>query len=130
VVPARHGPWYDGAMHHATSADGAVGARTAGSSTAAHGRPDATSTTSFGAHSEVGQLRKVMVCAPERGHRRLTPTNCDTLLVGGVRWVENAERDHVDVVSKMRDRDIDVVEMHDRRRSHSPRPRPGSSSSR
>ena len=31
--------------------------------------------TKFGVHSEVGQLRKVMVCAPGRAHQRLTPTN-------------------------------------------------------
>ncbi len=30
----------------------------------------------FGVHSEVGQLRKVMVCAPGRAHQRLTPSNC------------------------------------------------------
>jgi len=29
----------------------------------------------FGVHSEVGQLRKVMVCAPGRAHQRLTPSN-------------------------------------------------------
>ncbi len=34
----------------------------------------------FGVHSEVGQLRKVMVCAPGRAHARLTPSNCDQLL--------------------------------------------------
>lgn len=27
----------------------------------------------FGVHSEVGQLHKVMVCAPGRAHNRLTP---------------------------------------------------------
>ena len=34
----------------------------------------------FGVHSEVGQLRKVMVCAPGKAHSRLTPSNCDQLL--------------------------------------------------
>ena len=71
-----------------------------------------TSETKFGVHSEVGQLRKVMVCAPGRAHARLTPTNCDALLFDDVLWVENAKRDHFDFVSKMRDRGIDVVEMH------------------
>ena len=33
----------------------------------------------FGVHSEVGQLRKVMVCAPGRAHARLTPSNCHAL---------------------------------------------------
>jgi arginine deiminase len=70
------------------------------------------STATFGVHSEVGQLRKVMVCAPGRAHQRLTPTNCDDLLFDDVLWVENAKRDHFDFVSKMRDRGIEVVEMH------------------
>ena len=66
----------------------------------------------FGVHSEVGQLRKVMVCAPGRAHSRLTPSNCDQLLFDDVLWVENAKRDHFEFVMKMRDRGIDVVEMH------------------
>ena len=66
----------------------------------------------FGVHSEVGQLRKVMVCAPGRAHQRLTPSNCDALLFDDVLWVENAKRDHFDFVTKMRDRGIEVVEMH------------------
>ena len=69
-------------------------------------------TAEFGVHSEVGQLRKVMVCAPGRAHARLTPTNCDDLLFDDVMWVENAKRDHFDFITKMRDRGIDVVEMH------------------
>jgi len=66
----------------------------------------------FGVHSEVGQLRKVMVCAPGRAHQRLTPSNCDALLFDDVLWVENAKRDHFDFMTKMRDRGIEVVEMH------------------
>ena len=66
----------------------------------------------FGVHSEVGQLRKVMVCAPGRAHQRLTPSNCDQLLFDDVLWVENAKRDHFDFMMKMRDRGIEVVEMH------------------
>jgi arginine deiminase len=66
----------------------------------------------FGVHSEVGQLRKVMVCAPGRAHQRLTPSNCDALLFDDVLWVENAKRDHFDFMQKMRDRGVDVVEMH------------------
>src|SRR5687768_8907816 len=68
---------------------------------------------SFGVHSEVGKLHKVMVCAPGRAHQRLTPSNCDQLLFDDVLWVDNAKRDHFDFVQKMRDRGIDVVEMHD-----------------
>ena len=67
----------------------------------------------FGVHSEVGQLRKVMVCAPGRAHQRLTPSNCDQLLFDDVLWVENAKRDHFDFVTKMRERGVEVVEMHE-----------------
>jgi len=70
------------------------------------------SETKFGVHSEVGQLRKVMVCSPGRAHQRLTPSNCDDLLFDDVMWVENAKRDHFDFITKMRDRGVDVVEMH------------------
>jgi len=72
----------------------------------------AQATTPFGVHSEVGQLRKVMVCAPGRAHQRLTPRNCDALLFDDVLWVDNAKRDHFDFMQKLRDRGVDVVEMH------------------
>ncbi|MGB8020560.1 MAG: arginine deiminase [Candidatus Nanopelagicales bacterium] len=67
----------------------------------------------FGVHSEVGQLRKVLVCAPGRAHARLTPTNCTDLLFDEVMWVENAQRDHLDFVTGMRERGVEVAEMHD-----------------
>src|SRR5262245_52200674 len=35
---------------------------------------------SFGVHSEVGKLRKVLVCSPGLAHKRLTPSNKDNLL--------------------------------------------------
>lgn len=66
----------------------------------------------FGVHSEVGQLRKVLVCAPGRAHQRLTPSNCDDLLFDDVLWVDVAKRDHFDFTQKLRDRGVDVVEMH------------------
>jgi arginine deiminase len=66
----------------------------------------------FGVHSEVGQLRKVLVCAPGLAHERLTPSNCDDLLFDDVLWVQNARRDHFDFISKMRDRGVEVVELH------------------
>ncbi|OEO31902.1 arginine deiminase [Devosia insulae DS-56] len=68
--------------------------------------------TAFGVHSEVGQLRKVLVCAPGRAHQRLTPSNCDDLLFDDVMWVDVAKRDHFDFMQKLRDRGVDVVEMH------------------
>ncbi len=68
---------------------------------------------SYGVHSEVGRLRKVLVCAPGLAHRRLTPTNADELLFDDVMWVENAQRDHADFVNKLRSRGVEVVELHD-----------------
>jgi arginine deiminase len=66
----------------------------------------------YGVHSEVGRLRKVLVCAPGLAHERLTPTNCDDLLFDDVMWVQNARRDHFDFVSKLRERGVEVVELH------------------
>jgi arginine deiminase len=67
----------------------------------------------YGVHSEVGKLRKVLVCSPGLAHECLTPTNCDDLLFDDVLWVQNARRDHFDFIDKMRDRDVEVVELHD-----------------
>jgi arginine deiminase len=69
--------------------------------------------TTFGVHSEVGKLRKVLVCAPGLAHARLTPANCDDLLFDDVLWVEKAQLDHADFVRKMRDRGVEVVELHE-----------------
>ncbi len=69
-------------------------------------------TSPFGVHSEVGTLRKVLVCSPGLAHTRLTPTNCDELLFDELPWVQVAKRDHFDFVTKMRDRGVDVVEKH------------------
>ena len=66
----------------------------------------------YGVHSEVGRLRKVLVCAPGLAHERLTPSNCDDLLFDDVLWVQNARRDHFDFMTKMRDRGVEVVELH------------------
>ena len=70
------------------------------------------SSSAYGVHSEVGVLRKVLVCSPGLAHTRLTPTNCDSLLFDDVMWVQNGKRDHFDFVTKMRERGVDVVEMH------------------
>ncbi len=69
--------------------------------------------STYGVHSEVGRLRKVMVCSPGLAHRRLTPTNSDDLLFDDVMWVENAQRDHADFVNKLVNRGVEVVELHD-----------------
>lgn len=74
---------------------------------------DTPAATPHGVHSEVGRLRKVLVCAPGLAHHRLTPTNADDLLFDDVMWVENAQRDHADFVNKLRGRGVEVVELHD-----------------
>ena len=72
-----------------------------------------TPSSTYGVHSEVGRLRKVLVCAPGLAHRRLTPTNSDELLFDDVLWVENAQRDHADFVNKLTQRGVEVVELHE-----------------
>ncbi|MFS3128611.1 arginine deiminase [Nocardioides sp. Bht2] len=66
-----------------------------------------------GVHSEVGRLRKVLVCRPGLAHRRLTPTNSDDLLFDDVLWVENAQRDHAAFVTSLEENGVEVVELHD-----------------
>jgi arginine deiminase len=67
----------------------------------------------YGVHSEVGRLRKVLVCAPGMAHARLTPSNCDELLFDDVIWVERARRDHRDFMTALSERGVEVVELHD-----------------
>src|SRR6476659_4353023 len=74
---------------------------------------DSAPSSAYGVHSEVGRLRKVLVCAPGLAHRRLSPSNADDLLFDDVMWVENAQRDHADFVNKLTQRGVEVVELHD-----------------
>ena len=66
----------------------------------------------YGVHSEVGRLKKVLVCAPGLAHSRLTPTNKDDLLFDELPWVQNAQTDHSDFVGRMRARGVEVLELH------------------
>lgn len=68
--------------------------------------------TAFGVHSEVGRLRKVLVCEPRLAHRRLTPSNCHDLLFDDVMWVENGQRDHREFTDNLRSHGVEVVELH------------------
>ena len=63
--------------------------------------------------SQVGVLKTVMVCRPGLPHERLTPRNCSDLLYDDVIWVEQAKRAHREFVSKMEERGMTVLEMHD-----------------
>lgn len=67
--------------------------------------------TKFGVHSECGKLRSVLVSRPGLAHKRLTPSNAESLLYDDVIWVERAQQDHDFFVEQMRARDIEVVEL-------------------
>jgi len=66
-----------------------------------------------GVFSEVGRLRKVLVCRPGLAQKRLTPANCRDLLFDDVLWVTQARNDHDAFTSAMIERGVDVLEMHD-----------------
>jgi arginine deiminase len=70
-------------------------------------------TPSRGVHSEIGRLRKVMVCRPGLAQKRLTPANCRELLFDDVLWVSQARNDHDAFTSAMIERDVEVLELHD-----------------
>jgi arginine deiminase len=67
----------------------------------------------FGVHSEVGKLRKVIVHRPDLSLKRLTPGTHDELLFDDVLWVERAQWEHDQFVSRMRERDVEVFYVHD-----------------
>ena len=67
----------------------------------------------WGVHSEVGTLRKVMVHRPDLSLRRLTPSNHDELLFDDVLWVERAQYEHDQFVARMRERDVEVFYLSD-----------------
>jgi arginine deiminase len=46
-------------------------------------------------------------------HQRLTPGNRADLLFDDVLWVHEAQKDHYDFVLKMRERGVEVLELHD-----------------
>ena len=67
----------------------------------------------LGVHSEVGKLRTVLVCRPGLAHQRLTPGNAAELLFDDVLWVQEAQKDHYDMVLKMRERGTEVLDLHE-----------------
>ena len=66
-----------------------------------------------GARSEVGTLRKVLVCRPGLAQARLTPANCQELLFDDVLWVARARDDHHGFTNKMKERGVEVLELHE-----------------
>ena len=67
----------------------------------------------YGVYSEVGKLRRVMVCRPGLAHKRLTPENCHVLLFDDIIWVQEAQNEHYNFCQVMRERGVEVLEMHD-----------------
>lgn len=72
-----------------------------------------TSTHRVGVHSEAGRLRTVLVAAPGLAHTRLTPDTCKDLLFDEVLWVERAREDHAEFRARMRERGVEVLELHE-----------------
>jgi arginine deiminase len=66
-----------------------------------------------GLHSEVGRLRQVLVCRPGLAQKRLTPANCHELLFDDVLWVSQARNDHDAFTTALKEREVDVLEMHE-----------------
>jgi arginine deiminase len=66
-----------------------------------------------GLHCEVGRLRKVIVCRPGLAQKRLTPANCHELLFDDVLWVARARNDHDAFTAALKERDMEVLELHD-----------------
>lgn len=66
----------------------------------------------FGVYSEVGQLRRVLVCAPGLAHHRLTPSNAHDLLFDDVLWVDRAREDHRAFVEHLQSEGVEVLELH------------------
>jgi arginine deiminase len=68
----------------------------------------------FGVHSEVGQLRKVIVHRPGLEMRRLTPTNAAELLFDDVIWTRKARQEHDAFVDLMHEEfGVDVMRVHE-----------------
>ena len=66
-----------------------------------------------GVYSEAGRLRTVLVAAPGLAHTRLTPDTCKDLLFDEVLWVERARTDHEEFRTRMTERGIEVLELHE-----------------
>ncbi|HEX3453513.1 MAG TPA: arginine deiminase [Gaiellaceae bacterium] len=69
--------------------------------------------TALGVHSEVGQLRTVMVHRPDIAHERLSPSNCQELLFDDVIWVRRARQEHDAFVDLMREEGVEVLLFHE-----------------
>jgi arginine deiminase len=69
--------------------------------------------TKYGAFSEVGTLRKVMVHRPGLELKRLTPANAQELLFDDVLWVKRARQEHDAFVDRLREEGVEVLVLHE-----------------
>jgi arginine deiminase len=65
--------------------------------------------TTFTVASEVGVLRRVLLHRPDLELRRLTPTNCESLLFDDVLWVKKARQEHDAFADTLRDQGVEVL---------------------
>jgi arginine deiminase len=74
---------------------------------------NATATAQFHVGSEVGRLRKVLLCRPDLALRRLTPRNAADLLFDDVLWVKKAREEHDAFAGVLEDRGVAVLYLND-----------------
>jgi arginine deiminase len=67
----------------------------------------------WGADSEVGRLRTVLLHRPGAELRRLTPRNNDRLLFDGIPWVDRAQDEHDAFAAALTDRGVEVLYLAD-----------------
>ena len=63
----------------------------------------------LGVRSEVGTLRRVLLHRPDLELRRLTPSNCESLLFDDVLWVKRARQEHDVFADALRERGVEVL---------------------
>jgi arginine deiminase len=63
----------------------------------------------FHVDSEVGTLHRVLLHRPDLELRRLTPSNCDSLLFDDVLWVKRARQEHDAFADTLRERGVEVL---------------------
>lgn len=68
-----------------------------------------TASNTFHVNSEVGKLKRVLVHRPDLSLKRLTPSNCASLLFDDVLWVQQALWEHDNFVDKLQTRGIEVL---------------------
>ncbi|WP_370188570.1 arginine deiminase [Aeromicrobium sp.] len=65
--------------------------------------------TTWGASSEVGRRRTVLLHRPGQELARLTPRNNDSLLFDGIPWLGRAQDEHDAFAQALRDHDVEVL---------------------